>query len=111
MKNHHGGLILHNDHIYGFSDAILTCMEFKTGTVKWKDRSVGKGSLSFADGNLYVVSERYVVGLVEANPDAYKEKGRFSISDFGLPSWAHPVISHGTLFIRNQSSLASYQIS
>jgi hypothetical protein len=50
------------------------------------------------------------MGLVEANPTAYREKGRFQIPDSGWPSWAHPVVSGGRLYIRNQNSLAAYDI-
>ncbi|MEK7831622.1 MAG: PQQ-binding-like beta-propeller repeat protein, partial [Acidobacteriota bacterium] len=52
MMNHHGGMVLVNGYLYGFSNAILTCIEFNTGKVMWKDRSVGKGSISYADGML-----------------------------------------------------------
>ena len=61
----------------------------------WRDRSVGKGAVSYADGHLYVLSENNVVGLVEATPTGYREKGRFEIRDQGWPSWAHPAISGG----------------
>jgi len=110
MQNHHGGVVLVDGYLYGFSDSILTCLEFATGKRMWRDRSVGKGSLSYADGNLYVLSENNVVGLVEATPSAYREKGRFTIKDQGLPSWAHPVVAGGRLFIRNQGTLTVYDI-
>jgi outer membrane protein assembly factor BamB len=110
MQNHHGGVILHNGYLYGFSSAILTCMEFKTGRVAWKDRSVGKGSLTYADGNLYLLSESNVAGLAEATPDAYRERGRFPIPDQGLPSWAHPVVCGRRLYLRNQSMLTCYDV-
>jgi outer membrane protein assembly factor BamB len=110
MKNHHGGVVLVDGHLYGFSDSILTCLEFATGNLKWRHRSVGKGSLTYADGHLYIVGENNVVGLVEANPNEYVEKGRFEIADQGLPSWAHPVVSGGRLYIRNQRVLAAYDI-
>jgi outer membrane protein assembly factor BamB len=110
MMNHHGGVILVNGFLYGFSNAILTCMDFETGKVRWQDRSVGKGSLTYADGNLYLVSEDFKVALAEANPSAYVEKSRFEISDQGWPSWAHPVVCQGRLYIRNQGVLASYDI-
>jgi len=110
MQNHHGGVVLVDGYLYGFSDSILTCLEFATGKRMWRDRSVGKGSLSYADGNLYVLSENNVVGLVEATPSAYREKGRFTIKDQGLPSWAHPVVDGGRLFIRNQGTLTVYDI-
>jgi len=110
MMNHHGGVILVNGFLYGFSNAILTCMEFETGKVRWRHRSVGKGSLTYADGNLYLLSEDNKVGLAEANPSAYLEKGRFEIEDQGWPSWAHPVVCEGKLYIRNQGVLACYNV-
>jgi outer membrane protein assembly factor BamB len=110
MQNHHGGVVLVDGHLYGFNNSILTCMEFETGKVLWRDRSVGKGSVAYADGHLYVLSEDNVVGLVEATPAGYREKGRFTIADQGWPSWAHPVVSGGRLYLRNQNVLASYDV-
>jgi outer membrane protein assembly factor BamB len=110
MQNHHGGMVLVNGYLYGFSNSILTCMEFATGKVMWKDRSVGKGSLTYADGNLYLLSEKNMVGLAEATPTGYVEKGRFSIADQGWPSWAHPVVCGGRLYIRDQGTLTCYDV-
>lgn len=110
MRNHHGGVVLVDGHLYGFSDAILVCLDFATGQLKWRDRSVGKGTVTFADGHLYLQSENNVIGLAEATPTGYREKGRFTITDTGLPSWAHPAISDGRLYIRNQNTLVAYDI-
>jgi outer membrane protein assembly factor BamB len=110
MQNHHGGVLLVKGYLYGFHNSILTCLEFATGKMMWRDRSVGKGSLTYADGDLYIQSEDNVVGLAEASSAGYKEKGRFRIADQGLPSWAHPVVSGGRLYIRNQATLAAYDV-
>ena len=110
MKNHHGGVVLVNGYIYGFNDSILTCLEFASGKMVWRDRSVGKGAVTYADGHLYILSEDNIVGLVEATPAGYREKGRFTIADQGLPSWAHPVVSGGRLYIRNQGTLTGYDV-
>lgn len=110
MQNHHGGIVLVNGYLYGFNNSILTCMEFVTGKVMWRHRSVGKGSLAYADGRLYILSENNVVGLAEATPAAYRETGRFTIPDQGLPSWAHPVVSGGRLYLRNQGILTAFDI-
>jgi outer membrane protein assembly factor BamB len=110
MKNHHGGVVLVNGYIYGFNDSILTCLEFASGKMVWRDRSVGKGAVTYADGHLYILSEDNIVGLVEATPAGYREKGRFTVADQGLPSWAHPVVSGGRLYIRNQGTLTSYDV-
>jgi outer membrane protein assembly factor BamB len=110
MQNHHGGVVLVNGYLYGYNNSVLTCLDWATGKMIWRDRSVGKGSVSYADGNLYILGENNVVGLVEATPAGYREKGRFQIRDQGYPSWAHPVVSGGRLYIRNQGTLASYDV-
>lgn len=110
LQNHHGGLVLIDGYLYGYHNSILTCLEFATGNVMWRDRSIGKGSLTYADGNLYLFSENNVVGLAEATPSGYREKGRFEVAYQGLLSWAHPVVSSGRLYIRNQGTLASYDV-
>ena len=46
MQNHHGGVVLVDGYLYGFNNSILTCLEFETGKVMWRDRSVGKGSVA-----------------------------------------------------------------
>lgn len=110
MRNHHSSSVLVGNHLYGFSSAILTALQFDTGDVAWRDRSVGKGSLIYADGHLYLYSENGVVGLAEATPDGYREKGRFRIEQGSLPTWAHPIISDRTLYIRDQDTIYAYNI-
>jgi outer membrane protein assembly factor BamB len=110
MQNHHGGVVVVNGYLYGFHNAILTCLEFATGKVMWRNRSVGKGSLAYADGSLYLWSENNVVGLADASPTGYRETGRFRLPEQGWPSWAHPVVSGGRLYIRDQGILTAYNI-
>ena len=50
------------------------------------------------------------LGLAEATPSGYRETGRFGIPDKGYPSWAHPVVSDGRLYVRNQDTLLVYDI-
>ena len=110
MNNHHGGVLLADGYLYGFNDSILVCLEFATGKMMWRDRSVGKGSVIFADGSLYIQGEDNEIALADATPSGYREKGRFRIPDKGLPSWAHPAISDGRLYIRNQDTILVYDI-
>jgi outer membrane protein assembly factor BamB len=110
MRNHHSSSVLIGDYLYGFSSAILTAVKFDTGEIAWRDRSVGKGSLVFADGNLYCFSENGVVGLVEATPTGYKEKGRFRIPQDSLPTWTHPVVAGGRLYLRDQDTIYAFDV-
>lgn len=110
MRNHHSSSVLVGDTLYGFSSSILTALKFDSGQLAWRDRSVGKGSLIYADQRLYLYSEGGVVGLAEANPTAYREHGRFSIQAGDLPTWSHPMITNGKLIIRDQDRVFAYDV-
>jgi outer membrane protein assembly factor BamB len=110
MRNHYTSCVLAGDHLYGFSGTVLTAMEFRTGKVAWRNRSVGKGHCIYAEGHLYCLSEDGVVGLVEATPAAYREKSRFRIPRGEYPTWAVPVVAEGKLFLREQDNLYCYDI-
>jgi hypothetical protein len=51
------------------------------------------------------------MALVEANPAAYKEVGSFTIpGSEDRPSWSHPVILDGKLYIREQDKILCYDV-
>jgi outer membrane protein assembly factor BamB len=110
MQNHHGGVIVIGSTLYGFHNSIMAALDLPTGKSLWRNRSVGKGAISYADGRFYILGEDHVMGLAEATPTGYREFGRFSIADHGWPSWAHPVVSGGRLYIRNQGTVLAYDI-
>ncbi len=110
LQCHHGGIVKIGEHLYSNAGGALICLEFKTGKMLWEKRSVGKGSLIAAAGMLYVFSEGHEIALVEATPTGYQEHGRFKIAAHGLPSWAHPAIAAGKLFLRDQESIAAYDL-
>ena len=110
MRNHYGTSVLVGDYLYGFSSRILTSMNFATGEVAWKDRSVGKGQIAYAEGKLYILSEDGVVGLAEATPEGYREISRFEIEHGDLHTWTQPVIANGKLYLRDQDTVSCYDI-
>lgn len=112
MKNHHGGMVIIDGYLYGSSDpGILTCIDLRNGNVKWRDRSVGKGSLTYADGCIYLRSEDGPVALVQASPAGYRQLGRFDQPNrSGRKAWAHPVVAAGKLFLRDQDQMFCYRL-
>jgi outer membrane protein assembly factor BamB len=114
MVDHHGGVLRIGDYLYGHSDGQgWVCQEFKTGNLVWKNAGVGKGSLTYADGHLYLRSEsgKGVLALVEATPEGYREKGRFDQPDrTDKNSWPHPVIANGKLYLRDQDVLLCFDV-
>ena len=109
MKNHHGGMVALSGYIYGFDEDVLTCLDWEQGKVQWQDRSVGKGSLTVADGHLYLRSENGPLALARVFPGRYEESGRFNQPDrSGKPSWAYPIVANGKLFLRDMDTLLAY---
>jgi outer membrane protein assembly factor BamB len=119
MKNHHGGVILVGDHLYGHSSQPDTwvCQDFKTGDEVWNHRDFGKGAVAYADGMLYCIAEKDgTVALIDASPKGWQEHGRFTLdpqtkirSQRGR-IWTHPVISNGKLYLRDQDLIYCYDI-
>ena len=102
MRNHYSTAVLIDSRLYGYSSRILTCMNFDTGEVVWKDRAVGKAQVISAEGLLYLLSEDGVVGLAEATPEGYRERSRFSIPSGEYPTWTLPVVANGRLYLRDE---------
>ena len=120
MVNHHGGVVLVGDHLYGYSDrGGWTCMELKSGEVVWQEKAaLKKGAIHCADGMLYLLEEDSgTVVLIEATPKGWDEKGRFVIepqTEQRNPKgkvWTHPVVANGRLYLRDQELLFSYDVS
>jgi outer membrane protein assembly factor BamB len=115
MQNHHGGMIVVDGCLYGANGGneggFLTCMDFQTGEVLWRDRKAPKGSLLMADGRLYLRTEQGTLLLIEPSQEGLVERGRFEQPDRSrAPAWAHPIIANGKLYVRDQDLLLCYDI-
>jgi len=120
MKNHHGGVILVGDHVYGHSDGSgWICQNFKTGEEVWNDNKekLGKGAIAYADGMFYCLEETSgTVVLIEATTAGWKEHGRFKLDPQTKQRspkgkvWTHPVISNGRLYLRDQELVFCYDV-
>ena len=117
MKNHHGGVVLLGDYLYGHADPGWACQNFKTGEEVWNHRGFGKGAIGYADGMLYCLEEGSgTVVLAEASPKEWKEHGRFKLEPQSKIRssqgriWTHPVISNGKLYLRDQDLIYCFDI-
>ena len=109
-----GGTVKIGDYLYGTNRATLMCVDFSTGDIKWSDRSIGPGAVFYADGCLYLHGENGDVALVEATPDGYHEKGRFTPADAPdhgrSKAWAYPVVANGRLYVRDMGTVWCYDV-
>ncbi len=115
LDNHHGGAVLVDGYIYSssciYNGTKWICLDWETGEKKYEDKGIGKGSLMYADGMLYMLSENRTVGLVRPIPDNYELISSFKIPMGGKGnSWAHPVVCGGRLYIRHGDFLYAYSV-
>jgi outer membrane protein assembly factor BamB len=121
LPNGFGGAVLVGDYLYGteIGEQQMLAVEFTTGKVMWKAESLGRASVACADGLLYVHGWNGEVGLVEATPEGYQEKGRFTppaqpkhkqAGQISEAAFAYPVIAKGRLYIRDLETLWAYDI-
>jgi outer membrane protein assembly factor BamB len=119
MKNHHGGVVLVGDHLYGHSDGVgWACQDWKTGEQVWAEKGkLRKGAIAYADGQLYCLQEDDgILVLIDASPSGWNEKGRFKLdpqTQIRNPQgriWTHPVISNGRLYLRDQDLIHAYAV-
>ena len=115
--------VCHNGFLYGpfgiFTfdglGARLTCIDIRSGTVRWQAPDFGRGATLLAGNELVCVTERGDLVLVKANPTAYTELGRFqAIPNFHPDTnkcWNVPAIANGRIYVRSTSMVAAYDIS
>jgi outer membrane protein assembly factor BamB len=115
LCNKHGGVVRVGDYIYADSDdqGIPYCARLLDGEIQWKERGSGKNSaaMSAADGHLYIHFADGRMVLAKADPTGYTEVGSFEIPGTGeRPSWSHPVISDGKLYLRENNAIFCYNV-
>ena len=97
---------------FGYKDGTFMCVDWKTGETKYENKSVGKGSLTWAEGLLYFYSESGDMLLMRPNPEKYDVISRFTIPEGGEgPTWAHPVVCGKRLYLRHGTFLYCYDIA
>jgi outer membrane protein assembly factor BamB len=109
MKNKFNSSVLHQGHVYGLDEGILTCVDVNTGERKWKGGRYGYGQLLLAGGNLIVITETGELALVKAAPDQFSELARFQAIEG--KTWNYPAIAGGRLLVRNANQMAAYNIA
>ncbi len=104
MRNQCNCSVLWDGYVYGFDGQVggsgkLTCVDLKTGQIKWAQAGLGTGSLMLADGKLIVLGERGKLAIVEASPDGYQELASAQI--LTGKCWTVPVLASGRIYARN----------
>jgi outer membrane protein assembly factor BamB len=109
LKSKFNSPVLSKGFVYGLDEGILTCIDLATGVRKWKGGRYGYGQLILASGHLVITTEQGEVALVEASPEAYREKAKFRALDG--KTWNMPALADGVLYMRNEKEMAAFRIT
>jgi len=112
---HHGGVVLLDGRLYGNStfrnSKLWVCLDWETGRTLSTEKGVGKGSLTYADGMLYTLSEDGLMGLAKPTPTGLELVSSFKLPEGGEgPTWAHPVVCGTRLYLRHGEFLYAYAL-
>ena len=99
MRSKMTGCILFEDHLYGFDDKILKCMDLD-GEEKWRQRGLGLGTFIIADGRMIIVSGDGELVVAKASPESFEELSRTTVFEDGV-FWTTPVLFDGRIYLRN----------
>ena len=104
MRNQINSSVLVNGFLYGIdgdagSRAVLKCLDFGTGQVRWIEEGIGAGALMAADGKLIVLSERGILIIAGATPERFKPLAQAQV--LGGKCWTVPVLANGRIYCRN----------
>jgi len=107
-----GAMVKLGNYIYGSGDnnKFWFCVDWETGEIKYKDKSLGIGVIIAADDMLYCYSDRGDMALVRATPENFDLISKFPITLGTQQHWAHPVIYQGVLYVRHGDTLMAYEI-
>ncbi len=97
--------------ISGKPQADLCCVETATGKLLWKKEKVGKYHAALVrtgDNKLLMHSDNGELMLIEPDAKEYRELCRATICG---PTWAHPALANGMLYVRDEKELICIKLA
>jgi outer membrane protein assembly factor BamB len=110
----HGGLVVVGNDLFGSwyrRRRGWACVDTRTGAIRYETADLPMGSVIWAEGRLYCLSQEGEMTLIQPRPDRFEFTGRFRlVSEHEKDVWAHPVILDGRLYLRYHGRLFCYDI-
>jgi len=123
LDNKQGGIVLVDGRIYGYAEQLnrstpWVCIDAASGSDIFQSAPVESsykyrnGCLTYADGMFYLYSDDGKMVLAKATDEGFRVAGRLTIENPGeRPTWAHPVVCGGRLYVRYGDRLGVYSVS
>jgi outer membrane protein assembly factor BamB len=99
MRTELSTCVLWQGYVYGFDQKRLTCLDWRSGQVKWAAEESGQGSLILADDKLITLEETGELVVAQATPEAFRPLAQAKI--LSGRCWSAPALANGRLYARN----------
>jgi outer membrane protein assembly factor BamB len=113
LSNHYATSVYRDGYLYGYHGRqeygqSLRAIELKTGKVQWNIDGFGAGTVTLAGDRLLLVRENGELVVAPASPKEFKPLARAQL----LPGVvrAYPALADGKLFVRNERTLACFNL-
>lgn len=100
--------VLFQGHLYTSDEVALKCVELSSGQEKWKVRRVTHGTITLAEGHLYLLTEDGRLEIAKATPEGYKALTSAEI--LSGRCWSVPVLYRGRVYARNLDRLVCFNL-
>lgn len=108
LKTKFTNVVLYQGHVYGLSDGILECVNVSNGKRQWKKGRYLQGQILGVSDVILIQAESGEVAMVEANPEGYRELGRFTAIEG--KTWNNLCLFGKRLLVRNAEQAACYEL-
>ncbi len=97
-------------HVYAYVADEMVAIDAANGEVRWRQDNFF-GSISVAGDRLAVLSFKTGrLRLVDASPEAYRERAHLDVHNAGAVNYVWPVFADGTIFVRNQEEMVAVAV-
>jgi outer membrane protein assembly factor BamB len=110
LRHANGPTIYRDGHLYGFSGAILVCMDAETQDIKWRERT-GAGSVMAVGTQLVVVSDTSgQIMVADISPERFAQRGRLQVLQDGVRAVTGASFADGRLYVRNLREIVAVRV-
>ncbi|MFO0937446.1 MAG: PQQ-binding-like beta-propeller repeat protein [Gemmataceae bacterium] len=89
----------------------LRCVEGKTGKIRWEKSGIGKyhaAIIRTAGDKLLMLDDGGSLTLFEANKQEFKQLAKSKVCG---PTWAHPALADGIVYLRDEKNLMAFRVN
>ena len=113
LELHIGTAIQKDGYVYissGYNGPVLmSAVELKTGTIKWRERGFAKAQLIYADGKMILADEDGTLALCRVSPQKFEVLSKASVLE--NIAWTPPTLVGTHLYLRDRKTINAFDLA